>query len=112
MDIFEWDVQLQEGLAGKFSLDVKDISFGDGYNSQIENGMNSESQEWDIVFTEKKNIAFPVFEFVRSHCTKSFIWTNPIGERLFFRVKADSFGIKPLSSGVFSVTATFKRWVK
>lgn len=112
MDIFNWDVQLQNGLSGKFSLDVKDISFGDGYNSQIENGMNSESQEWSIEFTEKEKVALEVFEFIRNHCTKSFIWKTPIGERLFFRVKADSFEIKPLSSKVFSVTATFKRWVK
>lgn len=47
--------------------------------------------------------------FCRSHITKSFIWTSPIGEAGLYRVEADSVKAQPLSSRVMTITATFKQ---
>ncbi|MDA8479820.1 phage tail protein [Citrobacter sp. Awk 4] len=48
-------------------------------------------------------------KFCRSHISKSFIWTSPIGEVGLYRIEADSVKSQPLSSKVMTISATFKQ---
>ncbi|WP_271445188.1 phage tail protein [Citrobacter sp. Awk 4] len=70
---------------------------------------NPEKQSWPITLTGKKADMLAALKFCRSHISKSFIWTSPIGEVGLYRIEADSVKSQPLSSKVMTISATFKQ---
>ena len=106
---FTWRTQIQAGMECEFSHSTRAASFGDGYEQIAGEGINPEKQSWPITLTGKKAEMLTALNFCRSHITKSFIWTSPIGEAGLYRVEADSVKAQPLSSKVMTITATFKQ---
>lgn len=106
---FTWRTQIQAGMEGEFSYFTRAASFGDGYEQIAGEGINPEKQSWPITLTGKKAEMLAALNFCRSHITKSFIWTSPIGEAGLYRVEADSVKAQPISSKVLNISATFKQ---
>lgn len=109
IETFIWRTQIQASMEGEYSYSTRAASFGDGYEQIAGEGINPEKQSWPITLTGKKAEMLTVLKFCRSHITKSFIWTSPIGEAGLYRVEADSVKAQPLSSKVMTITATFKQ---
>lgn len=109
LQTFTWLTQIQAGMEGEFSYTTRSALFGDGYEQIAGEGINSEKQSWPITLTGKKTEMLVALNFCRSHITKSFLWTSPIGESGLYRVEADSVKAQPLSSKVLTISATFKQ---
>lgn len=109
VETFTWRTQIQAGMEGEFSYATRTASFGDGYEQIAGDGINPEKQSWPITLTGKKIEMLQALNFCRSHVTKSFIWTSPLGETGLYRVEADSVKAQPLSSKVMTISAIFKQ---
>ncbi|WP_270503782.1 phage tail protein [Kluyvera ascorbata] len=109
VETFTWRTQIQAGMEGEFSYTTRSASFGDGYEQIAGDGINPEKQSWPITLTGKRAEMLNVLKFCRTHVTKSFIWTSPVGETGLYRVESDSVKAQPLSSNVLTITATFKK---
>ncbi|CDH06198.1 hypothetical protein XBO1_2180001 [Xenorhabdus bovienii str. oregonense] len=51
----------------------------------------------------------PIFQFIRNHTVKSFIWRPPFGEKGLYRVKSDSITMTPMAGGIMKISATFEQ---
>ncbi|VEJ54636.1 phage tail protein [Pragia fontium] len=109
IDTFFWRTQIQSGMEGSFSYKTRTAQFGDGYKQIVGDGLNPESQSWPITLTGLKSEMLPALDFIRSHVTKSFIWTSPLDEAGLYRVAADSVKYYPLSAQAITINATFER---
>ncbi|PXW46366.1 phage-related protein [Klebsiella oxytoca] len=109
IETFTWRTQIQAGLQGDFNFNVREASFGDGYQQIVGDGIHSEKQTWPVTLTGEKEEILAVLEFMRRHVTKSFIWDSPTGESGLYRVSPDSLKLSPLSNQVMTVTATFNQ---
>lgn len=68
------------------SSNINEAKFGDGYTQLSSNGINNNSETWELTYIgEKKEIA-KVRAFLNSHIINSFKWTNPYGEEKLYRV--------------------------
>lgn len=59
---------------------VKEVNFGDGYSQRLTDGLNSESEDWIVVFdrisdTDKNTIR--AFVSARGGSAEPFLWTAP-----------------------------------
>ncbi|KER01504.1 phage tail protein [Photorhabdus temperata] len=109
IDEFKWRSQVQNSPTGEFAHNVRKVQFGDGYSQVAENGINSESQKWPFTYTGHKDEVIPIFNFIRQHTAKSFIWTPPFGQKGLYRVDASSITMIPLSHTVITINATFEQ---
>ncbi|MDR9930099.1 phage tail protein [Enterobacter hormaechei subsp. xiangfangensis] len=106
---FTWRTQIQAGMEGAFSLKTRSATFGDGYEQIAGEGINPEKQSWPVTLTGKKADMLQALKFFRSHVTKSFIWTSPVGETGLYRIEAESIKSQPLSRNVLTISSTFKQ---
>ncbi|SFO05993.1 phage tail protein [Xenorhabdus japonica] len=106
---FKWRTQIQDSPSGEFKHRIKTVEFGDGYKQVSGDGINPESQSWPYSYLGIKEEVAPIFQFIRQHTLKSFIWTTPYGEKGLYRVKADSITIIPMSGGVMKISAIFEQ---
>ncbi|WP_167383276.1 phage tail protein [Xenorhabdus ishibashii] len=95
IEVFRWRIQIQDSPSGEFKHRIKSIEFGDGYKQVSAGGINPESQSWPYSYIGVKEEVMPIFQFIRKHTLKSFIWMPPFGERGLYRVKADSITMIP-----------------
>ncbi|MGO2345358.1 MAG: phage tail protein [Providencia sp.] len=106
---FKWRTQIQDSPSGEFKHRVKQVEFGDGYKQVAGDGINTETQSWSFTYTGQKTEVMPIFNFIRQHTVKSFIWVPPFGEKGLYRVKADSITLKPIGGQTLTISATFEQ---
>ncbi|MDX7993205.1 phage tail protein [Xenorhabdus littoralis] len=106
---FKWRTQIQDSPSGEFKHRIKEVVFGDGYKQVSGDGINPETQSWPYSYTGMKDEVMPIFQFIRRHTLKSFIWTPPFGEKGLYRVKADSITMIPMAGGIMKISATFEQ---
>ncbi|WP_140921004.1 phage tail protein [Limnobaculum xujianqingii] len=109
IETFKWGTQIQNQQEVTYSRRVRSLQFGDGYEQVVEDGINTESQSWPIIYTGRNNEVEMVRDFLRRHVTKSFIWTPPFGEKGLFRVSNEPIKVVPLSETTLTVSAVFKQ---
>ena len=109
IDEFKWRTQIQDAPTGEFKHRVTEVEFGDGYKQVSQDGINSETQSWSFTYTGNKDEVLPMFDFIRGHTVKSFIWTPPFGVKGLYRVKSDSITMTPVSNHYLKVSATFEQ---
>ncbi|MDL4071092.1 phage tail protein [Enterobacter hormaechei subsp. xiangfangensis] len=90
-------------------ISQRSATFGDGYEQIAGEGINPEKQSWPVTLTGKKADMLQALKFFRSHVTKSFIWTSPVGETGLYRIEAESIKSQPLSRNVLTISSTFKQ---
>ncbi|MDE9448104.1 phage tail protein [Xenorhabdus bovienii] len=86
MDEFKWRTQIQDSPSGEFKHRVKSIEFGDGYKQVVSDGINSETQSWPYSYLGAKEEVTPIFQFIRNHTVKSFIWRPPGREHTLINI--------------------------
>ncbi|MCP9269858.1 phage tail protein [Xenorhabdus sp. XENO-1] len=106
---FKWRTQIQDSPSGEFKHRVKSIEFGDGYKQVVADGINSETQLWPYSYLGAKEEVAPIFQFIRNHTAKSFIWRPPFGEKGLYRVKSDSITMTPMAGGIMKISAIFEQ---
>lgn len=106
-DLFTWQGQL--GAQGSADFRVLEAKFGDGYAQVVDDGLNTEVQNWPLSFSGKEAYVQPILAFLRSHKGgKSFRWTPPLGTEGLYRCKG--YGLVPLGKGLYTLTATFQQY--
>lgn len=68
------------------STNVNEAKFGDGYTQLSSNGINNNSETWELTYIGEKEEIVKVRAFLNSHIINSFKWTNPYGEEKLYRV--------------------------
>lgn len=107
IETFTWRTQDQP--EGSYDQRVRTSQFGDGYKQVSGNGLHIETQIWPLSFIGQKAEMLRLLDFVRTHTTKSFIWTPPYGVRGLYRVVADSIRAIPVGGFVMAVSVTFEQ---
>ncbi len=92
--------------AGDSTFRVRTAQFGDGYAQVAGDGINTETQSWDLSFTGVFAYISPIVGFLRDHGgATSFIWTPPLGGPGLWRCA--EFKPTVLGGQNYTVTATF-----
>lgn len=109
IETFAWRTQTQGGMEGELNQRVREAQMGDGYKQVSGDGINPETQSWPITLTGRQVDVLPAMNFMRTHVTKSFIWTPPFGVPGLYRVVKDSIRPSPVGGVVMTIKATFEQ---
>lgn len=107
IDTFNWCVRI--GASEQITKSVYQAKFGDGYEQIAENGINNAAQSWSLSCNGKLEDMSQVRAFLKQHVTKSFLWTNPWGEKNLYRVKFDSINPTFPKKGFCDIAFTFEQ---
>ncbi|WP_423783660.1 phage tail protein [Gibbsiella quercinecans] len=108
IDVFKWCTQIQGGAAGTSITDnIRTAQFGNGYIQTAGSGIQGERRSVQVIHGSKAEWR-SVYNFVREHKLKPFIWTPPDGDIGLFIVVPDSVTLSPKGGGVYEVGATFE----
>ena len=93
---------------GESTLRTRKSQFGDGYAQVAQDGLNPETDSWDLTIGGLADEVQPAINFIRVHGgARSFLWTNPEGVLGLYR--CESFRQQRKPGGVTVLTATFER---
>ncbi len=106
---FDWPVQVSGQPAVEYTRKVRKAQFGGGYQQVSEDGINSESIKFSYSYRGPLATARAIRDFCRGHCTRSFIFTPPHGEKGLYRVAADSIRLQPNGKTQATITVTFEQ---
>lgn len=93
---------------GTFQNAVRSAKFGNGYTQTAGDGINNETQSWDLTFTGRKAKIAAILNFLRAQKGyKPFIWKTPFDGDLYFLCNT----YQPTDQGgdMWSLTATFEQ---
>lgn len=80
--------------------------FGDGYESRLANGVNSQPAKWSLTFTCPLATLNQIKAFLTEMAAvTAFQWTSPDGDVGMF--VARSWKVKQIGFGVFQLTTNF-----
>lgn len=91
IDTFGW--RTRKTAQGKQLASMRQVQFGDGYKQVSGNGLNTHAETWNLDWIGQRAEARILRDFLQSHITSSFFWTNPWGEKKLYRVKFDSIQV-------------------
>lgn len=104
-EVFTW--KRMPGSAGKVALRARHVSFGDGYEQSVADGINNAVQTWPMSFEGTEEEMQPIYDFfVRHGGWKSFLWQPPFQTKPLLW-KAKNFSVNSIGGGLYSVTADF-----
>ena len=89
------------------STNVNEAKFGDGYTQLSSNGINNNSETWELTYIGEKEEIAKVRAFLNSHIINSFKWTNPYGEEKLYRVVNKSIESEFVGGKVVSLSFQF-----
>lgn len=78
MAVFTWRGQVETSGTGQFNMFSS--KFGDGYSQDVPNGMNNETQKWNVKVSSKGGAgrAFQqALDFIRAQRGQPFQWKAP-----------------------------------
>lgn len=89
------------------STNVNEAKFGDGYTQLSSNGINNNSETWELTYIGEKEEIVKVRTFLNSHIIHSFKWINPYGEEKLYRVVNKSIESEFVGGKVVSLSFQF-----
>lgn len=105
-DTFTWTPD--KAAPGKFTQRTRSAQFGSGYMQEAGDGLNTETQSWDLTFTGDKKRIMAILAFLRSQGGyKAFTWSTPLDGPLFFKCRA--YSPSPLGGIAWTLAATFEQ---
>jgi phage-related protein len=105
-DTFTW--RPDKSAPGTFQDRVRSAQFGNGYKQRAADGINNETQSWNLTFTGEKARIAAILAFLRAQKGyKAFIWATPFDGPLYFT--CDTFAPTDLGGKAWSLTATFEQ---
>ena len=75
MAVFTWRAEI--GTTNNTDFAMFTSRFGDGYAQEVPNGLNNESQKWNVKVSGKGPRARAVLQFLRNHKGQPFQWKAP-----------------------------------
>ncbi|WP_286929206.1 phage tail protein [Pseudomonas sp. UBA7721] len=94
--------------SGDSELRTRKSQFGDNYAQVTSDGLNGETDSWDLTFGGFVSEIAPILAFIRRHRgAKSFLWTNP--EEVLGLYRCEKFRQVRKPGGITVLTATFER---
>lgn len=108
MTTFTPPVEPSYGSPKTVEFSFKEAQFGDGYRQRAGDGINTESQNWDLRWNNISNADADTIEtFLKARAgTEAFEWTTPYSEvKNFF---ASSFRRTPNGFGTSNLSVTFE----
>lgn len=109
IDTFTWPTQIAGQPATEYNRTIRQIQFGDGYSQVSEDGINSEKIKFPYSYRGPLATAKAIRDFCRQHCTRSFIWTPPHGEKGLYRAAPDSIKLVPNGKKQATISVTFEQ---
>lgn len=104
VDTFTW--LPDKAVSGKLTQRTRSAQFGAGYEQSAGDGLNTETQSWDLTFTGPKARIIAIRNFLRAQQGyKSFLWSSPLDGLLYFKCAA--YNPSALGGDAWSLTATF-----
>lgn len=85
MAVFTWRVEV--GTTGNGEFSMFSSKFGDGYSQDIPNGINNETQKWNVKVSDYEANIQPVIDFIRAHKGQPFQWKPPSGVLGWYKCK-------------------------
>jgi phage-related protein len=105
-DTFTW--RPDKSAPGTFDQSVRAAKFGNGYTQRAADGINNETQSWNLTFTGNKSRIAEIVKFLRKQeGYKAFIWSAPFDGPLYFI--CSSFNPTDLGGSAWALTATFEQ---
>jgi phage-related protein len=105
-DTFTWAPN--KSVSGKLAQRTRSARFGSGYEQGAGDGLNTESQSWDLTFTGQQARIMEIRDFLRAQQGyKSFIWSPPLDGPLYFKCKA--YSPTSLGGDAWTLSATFEQ---
>jgi phage-related protein len=106
LETFNWAPDSRP--SARFQHQVRSAKFGDGYEQVAADGINSETQSWQLSFTGSKERTREILDFLRARKGyQSFYWTPPFAEKMLFR--CTEYAPAELGGGQWSISATFNQ---
>ncbi|WP_337262962.1 MULTISPECIES: phage tail protein [unclassified Serratia (in: enterobacteria)] len=97
---------------GDYTFRVREVQFGDGYKQRVGDGLNNESQSWQLTFTNNEQITIEIRDFFKRHAGyKAFKWTSPSLEPGLYTCKTyqiTALGKNSRGKLMFQLAATFE----
>jgi phage-related protein len=78
MAVFTWRAEVGTTGTGEFAMFSS--KFGDGYSQDIPNGLNNETQKWNVQVSGYERNVQPVIDFIRAQKGLPFQWKPPVGQ--------------------------------
>lgn len=104
-EIFDFPVQTRP--VGTITFNIRRVSFGDGYEQRVGNGLNNKKQAWSISFEGSYVEALEVTDFLDRHGGHvSFQWTKP-GHAFASYFVCDGYTEVPHVGAQKTIQATF-----
>jgi len=106
LETFTWEPDGDP--AAEVVLRAREAKLGDGYVQVAGDGLNPESDSWDVEFGGPLDEMLEIRAFIKRHGGyKAFLWTNPDGELGLYRCKEYRWRRQPVD--LATVSATFER---
>jgi phage-related protein len=104
IQVFEWSPAPE--ATGAIAFAVRTAKFGDGYQQDVADGINTKSDSWPLTFVGGKAKADAISAFLDWHAGwRSFQWTPPLGKPGLY--KCLGYNVVPHGAQAFTITATF-----
>ncbi|HII3710072.1 TPA: phage tail protein [Pasteurella multocida] len=105
MRVFEYAPQW--GMEMKKKPRVNTLSFGDGYEQRIPQGINNNLRVYSVSFSGSEELINEIDKFLNDHgAVKSFLWT-PYNSTQQGYFKCEEWGVSH-KTGFFTLSAEFK----
>ncbi|MGC6360466.1 phage tail protein [Bisgaard Taxon 45] len=108
MRVFEYAPQW--GMEMTRKPKVKVITFGDGYEQRIPDGINNNLRTYSVNFSGDETEINEIEQFLNEHgAVKAFLWT-PYNSTIQGKFKCEEWSVS-LKTGFFTLSAEFKEVV-
>lgn len=105
-DTFTYRVHATASGGGEFK--VAAAQFGDGYSQRAADGMNNESQKWNVTVEGYRATIDEILAFIRDkQGAESFYWTPPLGVEGFYVCKR--YNPQDQGGGLFTLALEFEQ---
>ena len=104
VETFTWCPKVSSTSSPEYR--TRSSKFGDGYEQVVGEGINNRVDAWPLTFVVNEEVALEIKAFLDRHGGfKSFLWTPPLGQSVFFRATAPA--VTPNGAGMFNLSTTF-----
>jgi phage-related protein len=106
LQTFTWYPDIDSEQKAKPSVTV--TKFGDGYESRVGNGINTQPMTWSMVFTRSRAEGLAILSFLRARGSEqAFYWTNPLEELGVYVCR--EWSTRQMKNGHIRVTCSFEQ---
>ena len=103
---FTWYPDVDEDHSVKPLVEV--TAFGDGYESRVAKGINTQKMVWTMVFTRANPEGLAILTFIRARGgVEAFNWTNPLQELGVYVCR--EWKVKHMRGGNLQLSLTFEQ---